>query len=163
MSAPRDLKSKIKSPAALQTLLKKVQKKGSRVVFTNGCFDILHPGHVLYLQQARKLGELLVVALNSDASVRRLKGKERPINRLADRLQVMAGLESVDYVTWFPQNDPVRLIRLLRPGVLVKGGDWRPEQILGSEDVFSWGGKVYSLNFVKGKSTTRIIEKVREQ
>jgi len=137
--------------------------RNKRVVFTNGCFDLLHCGHVTYLECARKQGDVLVVALNSDASVKRLKGPERPINTLADRLEVIAALESVDYVTWFEENDPVHLIRLLRPRVLVKGGDWRPENILGSAEVLSWGGKVKSLPFVEGKSTTLMIQKSRSK
>src|SRR5207237_698317 len=115
--------------------------KGKRVVFTNGCFDLLHKGHINYLEKARNLGTLLVVALNSDSSVRKLKGKGRPINRLADRLRVIAALECVDYVTWFGEETPLKLIRLLRPRVLVKGGDWSPHQIVGASDVLSLGGK----------------------
>lgn len=163
MKSPRALRTKIKSPKALSAILRKEQKKRLKVVFTNGCFDLIHKGHVSYLEKARKQGDLLVVALNSDESVRSLKGPERPINALADRAEVMAALESVDYVTWFGEADPVKLIRLLKPDVLVKGGDWKVHQILGSEDVLSWGGKVKSLNFVEGHSTTKIIERARQR
>ncbi len=150
---------KIKSPQALKRAL----SSRTGVVFTNGCFDILHPGHVEYLEEARRQGRCLVVALNSDASVRRLKGKSRPVNTLADRQRVMAALECVDYVTSFEEDTPLELIRLLgrRIRVLVKGGDWKPEQIVGSGDVLSWGGRVKSLRFVAGKSTTGIVEKIQ--
>lgn len=157
MASPRKLQSKIKSPAQLS----KLTRGSKKYVFTNGCFDLLHKGHVTYLERARKLGGGLIVALNSDASVRRLKGKDRPLNSLADRLEVIAALESVDFVTWFEEDDPVKLIRKLRPKILVKGGDWKPEQILGGDDVLSWGGKVKSLPYIEGKSTTRLIEKAR--
>jgi rfaE bifunctional protein nucleotidyltransferase chain/domain len=110
---------------------------------------------------ARKLGDLLVVALNADESVKRLKGPERPLNGLAARLEVMASLECVDYVTWFDDDTPLALIRKLKPRVLVKGGDWKPEQIVGSEDVIGWGGKVRSLPYIEGHSTTELIRKAR--
>jgi rfaE bifunctional protein nucleotidyltransferase chain/domain len=153
-------RSKIKSPTAL----KKALPLRKKVVFTNGCFDLLHPGHVAYLEQARKQGDLLVVALNSDASVSRLKGPSRPVNTLADRLSVLAGLECVDYVTWFEQDTPLDLIKKLgsKIGVLVKGGDWKVDQIVGGREVLSWGGKVKSLRFVEGKSTTGILKKITQ-
>jgi rfaE bifunctional protein nucleotidyltransferase chain/domain len=133
------------------------------VVFTNGCFDLLHKGHVTYLERARRQGELLVVALNSDESVARLKGPERPLNRLADRLEVLAALESVDYVTWFEEDTPLELIRVLKPDVLVKGGDWPVERIVGASEVLARGGKVRSLPYIEGHSTTRLIEKARSE
>jgi len=158
------IRSKIKSPAGLKRLLlARKNKRAAKVVFTNGCFDLLHKGHVHYLENARKLGTILVVALNSDESVRRLKGPERPLNHLADRMEVIAGLASVDFVTWFEEDTPLELIRLLRPDVLVKGGDWRPETIVGGADVLSWGGKVRSLKYIEGQSTTKIIERARER
>jgi D-glycero-beta-D-manno-heptose 1-phosphate adenylyltransferase len=152
---------KIKSPLALSKGLKLERKKKRRVVFTNGCFDLLHKGHVTYLAKAKKLGDILVVALDTDESVRALKGANRPINTLADRLEVIAALESVDYVTWFEDSDPQPLIRQLRPDVLVKGGDWKSDAILGSKDVLSWGGKVKALPYVEGKSTTLMIQRAR--
>lgn len=161
MSQPRPLLKKIKSPKALGQALKLERKKRRQIVFTNGCFDLLHKGHVSYLQDAKKLGDVLVVALDTDESVKALKGPTRPINSLADRLEVIAALESVDYVTWFEASDPQPLIRKLRPQVLVKGGDWKPEAILGSQDVLGWGGKVKSLPYVEGKSTTLMIERAR--
>lgn len=154
----RKLRKKILSPAALKRALARSRGKA---VFTNGCFDIVHRGHAEYLERARALGDRLIVALNTDESVRRLKGPERPINPLEDRLAVMAALESVDYVTWFGEETPLELILKLRPHVLVKGGDWKPEQIVGSREVLSWGGRVRSLPYLEGRSTTRIIEKSR--
>lgn len=156
----RSIISKVKSPKSLRSLLLKRKKK---TVFTNGCFDLLHKGHVTYLERAKKLGDILVVALNSDGSVKRLKGPERPLNLLADRMEVIAALESVDYVTWFEEDTPLQLITLLKPQVLVKGGDWKADQIVGGAEVVSWGGKVKSLTYVPGKSTTEIIEKARGQ
>lgn len=158
-SKPRKLLSKIKSPDALRRALAKRGRK--RVVFTNGCFDILHPGHVRYLESARAQGEILVVALNSDASVGRIKGPERPINALPDRLEVMAALECVDFVTWFEEDTPLSAILKLRPNVLVKGGDWSIDRIVGGKEVVGWGGKVKSLRYIEGKSTTRIIDRAR--
>jgi len=134
--------------------------KGKTVVFTNGCFDILHPGHVDYLQRARDLGDLLVVGLNSDASVRRLKGKCRPVNREMDRAAVLAGLSCVDRVVLFEQDTPLELIRAVRPRVLVKGGDWPVEKIVGREVVEGIGGTVLSLELLPGYSTSGIIERI---
>ncbi len=154
----RTLLSKVKSPQSLKRKLANLRK---RTVFTNGCFDLLHKGHVTYLEKARAQGDLLIVALNSDDSVRRLKGSDRPINPLADRLEVIAALESVDFVTWFEEDTPLELIQLLKPKVLVKGGDWKVDQIVGAKEVLAWGGKVRSLTYIKGRSTTDIIAKAR--
>lgn len=132
------------------------------VVFTNGCFDILHRGHVTYLAQARSLGACLIVGLNTDASVQRLgKGAERPINRLEDRAAVIAALESVDLVTWFDDDTPLGLIVQIKPDVLVKGGDWAPDAIVGGPEVRSWGGRVVSIAFTHDRSTTSVVEKIR--
>lgn len=132
------------------------------LVFTNGCFDILHRGHVSYLAQARALGKSLVVAVNSDASVRRLgKGQERPINPLEDRLAVLAALESVCLVTWFEEDTPLARLRECRPEVLVKGGDWPLERIVGAREVLGWGGAVHSIPFLYQRSTTALVEKIR--
>jgi D-beta-D-heptose 7-phosphate kinase/D-beta-D-heptose 1-phosphate adenosyltransferase len=155
---PRKLATKIKSARALKLALAKT-RKGRNVVFTNGTFDILHPGHVRYLESARAQGDVLVVALNTDESVRRYKGPERPINSLKDRLEVMAALECVDWVTWFDEDLPLNTILALRPDVLVKGGDWSIQDISGGPEVKAWGGKVKSLQFVEGKSTTAIIQR----
>jgi rfaE bifunctional protein nucleotidyltransferase chain/domain len=152
--------SKIKSPTSLKRTLG--LKKG-KTVFTNGCFDILHKGHVTYLERAKRLGDFLIVALNSDPSIQKIKGPTRPINPLQDRLEVMAALESVDFVTWFEEETPLHLIRLLKPKVLVKGGDWRVDQIVGAPDVIAGGGKVCSLPYIEGRSTTQIIARAREK
>lgn len=132
-----------------------------RVVFTNGCFDLLHIGHVRYLTRARELGDLLVVGLNSDASVRRLKGPTRPVVSEQDRAEVLRGLRAVDYVIIFEEDTPLELIRQIKPDFLVKGGDWTVDKIVGSDFVMSYGGQVLSLPFEEGHSTTSLIEKAR--
>lgn len=159
----RKFRQKISDPTRALRLINAAKKSGKRVVFTNGCFDILHPGHVTYLELARSKGDFLVVALDTDAAVRKLKGPERPINPLESRMQVMAALESVDCVTWFEGGNPIPIISKLAPDILCKGGDWKIAQILGSEEVLGRGGKVYSLKFVEGKSTTNIIKKIRSK
>jgi D-beta-D-heptose 7-phosphate kinase/D-beta-D-heptose 1-phosphate adenosyltransferase len=133
---------------------------GKKIVFTNGCFDILHAGHVTYLQQAKQLGDYLVVAINSDDSVKRLKGRGRPINNLEQRLAVLAGLGVVDWVTSFNDDTPERLLKRLQPDVLVKGGDYTPEQVVGHEIVQAYGGEVRVLGVIKNLSTTSIIDRV---
>lgn len=132
-----------------------------RVVFTNGCFDILHRGHVEYLDAARRLGDRLVVGLNGDASVRRLKGPGRPVNPFEDRALVLAGLEAVDAVVRFDEDTPLRLIESLLPDVLVKGGDYRPDEIVGAREVRAAGGEVVVAPLVPGRSTTGILERSR--
>lgn len=138
-------------------------RKSKKVVFTNGCFDILHVGHVRYLQQAKALGDLLFVGLNSDASVRKLKGESRPIQKEADRAEIMSALSCVDFVTIFSEETPLELIKLVRPDILVKGGDWPIDQIVGGDFVQSIGGQVQSLILVEGKSTTKIIESAQKR
>ena len=136
--------------------------KGDRIVFTNGCFDILHRGHVDYLQEAAALGERLVIGLNSDESVRRLdKATDRPFNDQESRAKVIAGMRFVDAVVIFDQDTPLELIKALQPDVLVKGGDWKPEQIVGADVVKARGGEVRSLKMVNGFSTTNLVEKIR--
>ena len=132
------------------------------LVFTNGVFDILHRGHVTYLAQARALGSSLIVALNSDASAKRLgKGADRPVNTLADRAAVIAALGCVDRVTWFEADTPLELILAVKPDVLVKGGDWKAEAIVGAREVQGWGGSVHSIAFAHQRSTTSLLERVR--
>lgn len=150
-------RSKVRKPRELVRELARLRRSGRRIVFTNGCFDLLHPGHVRYLRAARRLGDALVVALNSDASVRRLKGEGRPLVPLRARCEVIAALEMVDYVTTFGDDTPYELIRQLRPDVLVKGGDWSPNRIVGADLVREGGGKVRALPFAPGYSTTRLI------
>lgn len=138
------------------------ENKGKKIVFTNGCFDILHKGHVTYLAEARKLGDILIVGVNSDASVKRLKGPERPINNEQDRAFVLSQLKSVDFTEIFTEDTPLNLILKIKPQVLVKGGDWKIDQIVGGKEVIAAGGDVFSLNFVDGYSTTSIINKIQD-
>ncbi len=143
-------------------LARRVASLPRPLVFTNGCFDILHRGHVTYLAQARALGASLVVAANSDASVKRLgKGDDRPINRLADRMAVLAALECASLVTWFDEDTPLRRILDVRPDVLVKGGDWPVEKIVGYGEVTGWGGTVHSIPFLHDRSTTALVDKIK--
>jgi D-beta-D-heptose 7-phosphate kinase/D-beta-D-heptose 1-phosphate adenosyltransferase len=134
---------------------------GERIVFTNGCFDIIHAGHVGYLNEARKLGERLVVAINDDDSVRRLKGPGRPINPVERRMAVLAGLEAVDWVVSFSEDTPETLLQSLKPEILVKGGDYAIDQVVGGEFVLAYGGKVQALEFLDNCSTSDIVEKMR--
>jgi len=154
------MNSKIKNPTALSKILARLKDEGKKIVFTNGCFDIIHPGHVKYLKRAKDLGDVLVVGLNSDSSVRAIKGIHRPINRESDRALVLASLYFVDYVTLFSSTTPEGLIRSFKPDLLVKGGDWRIKDIAGSDFVKSHGGRVVKVPFVKGYSTTSIIKKI---
>ena len=141
----------------------RLRQSGKNVVFTNGCFDLLHPGHVRYLQQARALGDVLIVALNSDRSVRELKGHKRPILTEAERSEVMAALACVDFVTVFDEPTPREIISALLPDILVKGGDWGIDTIIGREEVEAAGGKVMSLAFVEGCSTSDVIERIAQR
>lgn len=154
---------KILGQRALRRRVRALRAAGQRVVFTNGCFDLLHPGHVRYLEQARSLGDILVVAINSDASVRRLKGPTRPLVPEADRARVLAGLAAVDFVTVFSDDTPYALIQALEPDVLVKGGDWRVRDIVGGDVVRSYGGRVLSLPYLPGYSTTALVERICRQ
>ncbi|MDR2113485.1 MAG: adenylyltransferase/cytidyltransferase family protein [Candidatus Accumulibacter sp.] len=148
--------------AAPDQLAARVARLPRPRVFTNGCFDILHRGHVTLLAQARALGESLVVALNTDASVKRLgKGDDRPVNALADRAAVMAALECVSLVTWFDEDTPLARILDCRPDVLVKGGDWPVGKIVGNAEVSGWGGTVASIPFIHPTSTTALLERIR--
>ena len=140
-----------------------LRRQGRRIVFTNGCFDLIHPGHVRYLRAAKRLGDVLVVGLNSDASVRRLKGPPRPLVPQRDRCEVIAALEMVDYVILFDEDTPYNLIKQVQPDVLVKGGDWRPEDIVGADIVRGRGGVVRSLRFAPGYSTTALVRRIAKQ
>lgn len=142
-------------------IIEKIKKEGKKIIFTNGCFDIIHAGHVDYLEKAKSLGDFLIVGLNSDDSVKRLKGNCRPINTQEQRKRVLEGLKAVDMVIIFDEDTPERLIKEIKPDILVKGGDWKVENIVGADFVMSYGGKVYSIDFVFDTSTTKIIEKVK--
>lgn len=151
---------KIFSREDLKAKIDAERKAGRKIIFTNGCFDIIHAGHTHYLAKARELGDILIVALNSDASVRRIKGEKRPLVPEDERADVIAALGCVDFVVIFEEPDPQALIDLLRPDVLVKGGDWREEDVVGRGSVASWGGKVVIIPHRKGLSTTNIVEKI---
>lgn len=138
-------------------------RKDKKVVFTNGCFDLLHIGHVRYLQEAKNLGDILVVALNTDDSVRKLKGPTRPIQSESDRAEILAALGCVDFTVLFSEETPEKLIQTLRPDILVKGGDWTVDQIVGGRFVQSYGGQVKSLQFIADRSTTKIVEKSKSK
>jgi D-beta-D-heptose 7-phosphate kinase/D-beta-D-heptose 1-phosphate adenosyltransferase len=152
--------SKITPRNELKATVDRLKREGKKVVFTNGCFDILHAGHTRYLREARKLGDALILALNSDSSVRSIKGPMRPIVPEAERAEVVASLDSVDYVTVFDELTPLELIEFLRPDVIVKGGDWAEKDIVGAETVRKWGGRVAIMPEIEGASTTNIIDKV---
>ncbi|MEW6165126.1 MAG: D-glycero-beta-D-manno-heptose 1-phosphate adenylyltransferase [Pseudomonadota bacterium] len=157
--APPAFEAKICAPEALAI---RVCAMPRPLVFTNGCFDILHRGHVTYLAQARALGAGLIVAANSDASVKRLgKGDDRPVNALEDRMAVLAALECVSLVTWFDEDTPLQRILDCRPDILVKGGDWPADRIIGATEVKGWGGTVHSIPFIHARSTTALLDKIR--
>ena len=155
--------TKLLTREALIRERERLRREGKRLVFTNGCFDLLHPGHVRYLSQARAMGDALVVALNGDRSVRKLKGEGRPILNEQERAEVVSALEAVDYVTIFEEETPRELIAALLPDVLVKGGDWPIDQIIGREEVEASGGRVVSLPYVERLSTSEIIERVERK
>ena len=144
----------------ISSLVKKIKRKGLKIVFTNGCFDIIHRGHVEYLKEAKKYGDILIVGLNSDSSVRKIKGDQRPINKEKDRAVVLDSIKWVDYVVIFKEKTPLKVIKKIKPDVLVKGGDWKEEEIVGGNFVKSYGGKVKTVKYRKGFSTTSIIEKM---
>jgi rfaE bifunctional protein nucleotidyltransferase chain/domain len=151
------MKQKIKERKTLLRIIKNLKTKGKRIVFTNGCFDLLHIGHIRYLEEAKALGDVLVVGVNSDSSVRKLKGPQRPILPEEERTEILSGLGCVDYITLFDEIDPLKLITSLQPNVLVKGGDWTKEQTVGREVVERSGGEVVILPFVQGASTSNLI------
>jgi len=159
----RLLNEKIIGPAGLKRIIPRLKAKDKKIVFTNGCFDLLHYGHVKYLQDAKKLGDILVVGVNSDASVRRLKGKPRPVVNEKDRQKVLAALESVDYAVIFGEDTPLKLIIAVDPDILVKGSDWSADKIVGADFVKSRGGSVKAIKFIKGRSTSALIKKIAKK
>ncbi len=156
----RLLKDKIKTVSSLKEIVLGLRGKGKIVVFTNGCFDVLHFGHAKYLEDAKRKGDVLVVAVNSDSSVRKLKGDKRPIVAEKDRAGLIAALESVDYVTIFDEDTPLRVIKELKPAVLVKGADWDKKDIVGADYVLGRGGNVATVKLLEGRSTTNLIKKI---
>ena len=151
---------KIKKIGQMRSIAARIKSRGKKVVFTNGCFDLLHPGHTRYLAEARRLGDALVVAVNSDRSVRALKGPGRPIQPEDERAEILAALEVVDYVTIFDDDTPRTVIARMLPNVLVKGGDWGPDEIVGRAEVEAAGGRVVSVSLTAGYSTSAMIQEV---
>ena len=156
----RSCRDKLKGREELRHIVEGLKKQGKRIVFTNGCFDLLHIGHIRYLEEAKSLGDILVVGVNSDRSVRSLKGPNRPILPEEERAEILSGLESVNYITIFDEPTPLELISTLQPHILVKGGDWTKESIVGKEVVERSGGEVAILPFVEGSSTSNLIEAI---
>jgi rfaE bifunctional protein nucleotidyltransferase chain/domain len=156
-----DVSGKIKSLEALREIGAAARASGQTIVFTNGCFDLLHRGHLHILRQAKACGDILIVGVNSDRSVKMIKGPSRPVLAEKDRLELIAALEMVDYVVLFDEPDPYRVIDALRPNVLAKGGDWGIERIIGSDIVEKAGGRIVVIPYLKGFSTTKIIERIR--
>ena len=155
-----NLRKKIITLSALARRVNGLKQKGKRIIFTNGCFDILHYGHIKYLQDAKSKGDYLVVAVNSDSSVKKIKAKNRPVISQADRLKTIAALESVDFVVLFNEDNPLKVIKAIKPDVLIKGADWSRKNIVGADFVSSYGGKVLTVNLVKGRSTSLLIKKI---
>ncbi len=147
----------------LSQIIKEYKALGRKVVMTNGCFDLLHRGHVEYLEKSKSLGDILVVAVNSDASVKRLKGESRPINKAEDRAAVLAGLSSVDHIIIFEEDTPLNLVKKLLPDILAKGGDYKLEEIIGAKEVKNNGGEVTIIDFLEGFSASSIIHKINDQ
>lgn len=152
--------SKIKGLEEAKKIVSELRSKGKRIVFTNGCFDIIHLGHIRYLNEAKRLGDFLIVAINSDSSVKKIKGEKRPIIDERARAEIISALEFVDMVIIFSEETPYRLIKEIQPDILVKGGDWKEEEIVGADIVKERGGRVLTIPYVSGYSTTSIIEKI---
>ena len=157
------MKSKIVTQHKAVEIRDKLKRRGKKVVFTNGCFDILHSGHAVYLDRAKKLGDFLIVGLNTDPSVRRLKGRNRPIIGFRERALLLSYLAPVDLVVGFSDDTPLKLIKKLKPDILAKGADYNIADIVGASEVKSWGGKVRRIRLVKGRSTTEIINKMSKK
>ncbi|MGB9005060.1 MAG: D-glycero-beta-D-manno-heptose 1-phosphate adenylyltransferase [Candidatus Aminicenantales bacterium] len=155
------MERKIYSRRELRPVREELGRQNKKVVFTNGCFDLLHAGHIRLFCEARRLGDALIVALNEDATVRRLKGPQRPIFPLAERLEVLEAVEFIDYLTWFGEETPREIISELLPDVLVKGGDWTPDTVVGRAEVEAGGGRVVIVPYLAGRSTSSIIERIR--
>lgn len=152
--------TKIKKPQELREILTRLKAGRKKIVFTNGCFDLLHWGHVKYLEDAKKIGDILVVGINRDASVRRIKGNKRPVVPEGDRARVVAALASVDYVVLFGEDTPLKIIKMLKPDILVKGADWNKDNIVGADFVESYGGRTVTIKLTKNRSSTNLIKKI---
>ena len=156
----RLIKTKIQSSNELKNIILRLKRQGKKVAFTNGCFDILHFGHINYLERAKRTADILVVAVNSDSSIKKIKGNARPVTGLKERIGIIAALECVDFVTSFSQDTPLQIIKLLKPDILIKGADWSKNEIVGKEAIESSGGSVITLPYIKGYSSSRIINKI---
>jgi len=156
-----NLLDKIVDFVEIERLVNKLKREGKRIGFTNGCFDILHAGHVIYLEKSKSLVDVLVLGLNSDSSIKRIKGDKRPINGELDRALVVAGLKSVDWVVIFDDDTPLKLIEVVKPDVLIKGADWKDKGVVGGDFVKSYGGRVEFIKLYEGRSTTSIIERIK--
>ena len=159
----RLLEKKIQDLRKIKKLISYFKARRKKIVFTNGCFDLLHYGHVKYLQDAKKKGDVLVVGINSDSSAKKIKGKKRPVVNEKDRLRLVAALESVDYVVLFKEDTPFKIIKFIKPDVLVKGADWNKNNIVGKDFMISYGGRVSTIKFVKGYSTSNLIKKIAKR
>ncbi|MFQ5456701.1 MAG: D-glycero-beta-D-manno-heptose 1-phosphate adenylyltransferase [Nitrospirota bacterium] len=155
--------NKLKGIEELKEIVKTLKNNGEKIVFTNGCFDLIHRGHIFYLQEAKKYGDRLIVAINSDKSINRIKGDKRPITPEKERALTVASLQAVDYVTIFDKTDPLEIITELEPDILIKGGDWKIEEVIGREIIEKRGGKVFTIPPIKGVSTTEIIKRIIEK
>jgi rfaE bifunctional protein nucleotidyltransferase chain/domain len=153
--------NKIMKREELKAKVDALRKNGKKIAFTNGCFDILHVGHVRYLTEARKTADILILALNSDSSVRAIKGEKRPLVPEDERAEVLAALECIDFITIFSELTPLELINLLKPDFLIKGGDWPEDKVVGRDEIKKWGGRVLLIPEIRGKSTTNIVEKIK--
>jgi rfaE bifunctional protein nucleotidyltransferase chain/domain len=153
--------NKIFTREILREKLEELRNQGKKIAFTNGCFDILHVGHVRYLREAKKTADVLVLALNSDSSVRTIKGEKRPLVTENERAEVLEALEFIDFITIFDESTPLELIKYLKPDILIKGGDWAEEKVVGREEVMKRGGRVVIIPEVAGKSTTNVVEKIK--
>lgn len=151
---------KIKKKEEISHIAEKLKAENKVIIFTNGCFDILHSGHIKYLYDAKKLGDILIVGLNSDSSIKRIKGEKRPIINQEERAYIISALEMIDFIVIFDDDTPYELIKCIKPNILVKGGDWDIEKIVGKDIVESYGGKVLNIPFVEGKSTSNIIQRI---
>ena len=154
--------NKILERNVLKNKLEELRQEGKKIAFTNGCFDILHVGHIRYLREAKKTADVLVLALNSDSSVRAIKGEKRPLMSEEERAEILAALEFIDFVTIFQELTPLELINYLKPDILIKGGDWPEEKVIGRDEIKKWGGRVAIIPEVEGKSTTNIVKKIKK-
>ncbi|MCD6539443.1 MAG: D-glycero-beta-D-manno-heptose 1-phosphate adenylyltransferase [Candidatus Omnitrophica bacterium] len=154
--------SKVIKVSKLAHLVKTLKKKKKKIVFTNGCFDLIHPGHIKLLSSAKKQGEVLILGLNSDSSIRKIKGEKRPILKEKERIEILSAITYIDYIVVFKEETPFKLVKIIKPDVLVKGGDWEEKDIVGADLVKKQGGKIVRIRLKKGYSTTTLIEKIKK-